>query len=147
MVLSCLQAVIPPLLRTNDLVFAFNRYAIPFANHFKFQNFSKESLIPVGDSLLFSKGGLGPRTLGEGWNDQEPWGIWSQAKGRLIFNNLGAGIQRIQVQCKALIGPKQATQTIVIYANQKIVKKSPFEIRQSIPSLLICPQPLGLANL
>lgn len=122
LILCCLQAFIPPLLRTNDLVFAFNRYAIPYANQFKRENFSKESLIPAGESLLFSKDGLGARTLAGGWNDQEPWGIWSQGNGRLAFNNLGAGIGRIQVEAKALIGPKQATQFITVLVNQKPIQ-------------------------
>lgn len=113
------QLFVPPLLRTNDLVFAFNSYAAPFAQKFKRDNFNRESLIQAGESLSFTKDGLGSRCLVlDGWNDQEPWGLWSKNLGKVSFGNLGAGIQSIEVTAKALVGPKQPTQSIMVFINQ-----------------------------
>lgn len=141
-VLCLAQFFVPPLLRTNDLVFAFNAYAIPFAQKFKRDNFNRESLIQAGESLSFAKDGLGSRCLVlDGWNDQEPWGLWSKNLGKVSFGNLGAGIQSIEVTAKGLVGPKQPTQNITIFINQVPTQTIPLNSLESNTFTITLPKP------
>jgi hypothetical protein len=77
-------------------------------------------LVPVkiGERILFSDAGTGPRFLGQGWSQHGPSGVWSVASvADLILPVSGDTPKSVFIEAIALVSTSHPEQNIELYVN------------------------------
>lgn len=101
--------------------------------------------IKLNKAILFSTNGYGALYLSGGWQEQEPWGIWSKPQGaKLRFTDVPTNARSIVLVLKAVISPSHPRQVLKISLTGEIGEN--FELHSSIQNVIQIPLGSQLLN-